>query len=84
MGLVNNKSSEYEQYIDEQEKLVGLIRVTGARMYGYGYDDAVEDCQDRINMLENERELLEITVHEQEEKLRQVGSHLGAGLSKLR
>ena len=39
MGLAN----EYERYIDEQEKLVGLIKVTGARMYGYGYDDGVEE-----------------------------------------
>ncbi|MGF1756671.1 hypothetical protein L4D76_01730 [Photobacterium sagamiensis] len=84
MGLANKKTTEYEQYIDEQEKLVGLIKVTGARMYGYGYDDGVEDCQDRINMLENERELLEITIRKQEEKLKQVGSHLGAGLSKLK
>ncbi|MCG6348698.1 hypothetical protein [Vibrio fluvialis] len=84
MGLVNKKTTEFEQYINEQEKLVGLIRVTGSRMYGYGYDDGVEDCQDRINKLENELELLEITICEQEEKLKQVGSHLGAGLSKLK
>lgn len=84
MGLENKKTTEFEQYIDEQEKLIGLMKVTGSRLYGYGYDDGVEDSQDRINMLENETELLELTICEQEEKLKIIGTHLGAALGKLR
>lgn len=84
MDLVNNNTAEFDLYLEKQENLVGIIRVSASRAYGCGYDDAMEDAQERINSLENEFELLEQITREQDKQLTQLASHVGRALNAFR
>lgn len=63
MGLLNNKQSEFDLYIAEQEQLIGVMRVSISRSFGDGYDCGVGDTtihfQKEINQLKNEVSQLE-------------------------
>ncbi len=80
MVLPNNNTIEFDEYLAEEERLLGIIKVTSARAYGIGYDDAQEDCENTINSLENEVELLVLKIEEQDQKLKKIASHVGSAL----
>jgi hypothetical protein len=88
MGLPNKNLSEFDLHIADQEKLIGAMRVSTSRSFGEGYDGGVADTtahfQDKINNIENERDLFEEMYQAVEAKLRDVSSQVGKALNKCK
>ncbi|ENC1974493.1 hypothetical protein ABKE18_004503 [Escherichia coli] len=81
MDSNNSQKNLQDKHAELLDKTYTLGWLDG---YSEGYDDAIEDCQNALNKLENENELLNEIIENKDNVISEMASSVGRALQTVK